>query len=81
MDVLQAIVKDPAVWSAVILLATLVARYVVPDLPADLLNAIVALVVVVLGAAGIKGVTAEVKRVRAMREANAVSTYLAPPAG
>jgi hypothetical protein len=69
MDILNAIVKDPAVWSAVILLATLVARYVFPDLPADLLNAIVALVVVILGAAGIKGVTTEVKRVRAARDA------------
>lgn len=74
MDILQAIVKDPKVWSALLLLLSIIARYAFPDLSPDVLVAVVGLVVVILGAAGVVGVTVEVKRARALRE-------MRPPAG
>jgi hypothetical protein len=70
MDIIRAILKDPKVWSAVILLASIVARYAFPDLSPDVLAAVVGLVVVILGASGVVGVKAEVQRVRAVRLAD-----------
>ncbi len=77
MDIVRAVFSDPAVWSAIILLATLLARYILPTVPQEIIDAVLALAVVILGAMGVKGVTANVKRARAMRAAQA----LQPPAG
>ena len=67
MDIVRAVFSDPAVWSAIILLATLLARYILPTVPQEIIDAVLALAVVILGAMGVRGVTATVKRVRALR--------------
>jgi hypothetical protein len=67
MDYLSAIFTSPAVWSAILLLANLIVKYMLPDFPTDILNAINALAIAVLAAVGIGDVRATVKRARDLR--------------
>lgn len=64
MEVLGVIFKSPAVWSAIVALLSLAARYL--DIPADITAAILALLVAILSAVGVGNVVIDIKRARGM---------------
>ena len=68
MDYLSAIFTSPAVWSAIILVLNLLAKYLLPDMPVEVVAALNGLLIAILAAVGIGDVRVQVKRVRQMRD-------------
>jgi hypothetical protein len=66
-DWIKAILTSGAVWAAFIALANALVVYFLPDFPPNILALVNALLVVVLGAVGIRGARATVKAMRAQR--------------
>lgn len=64
MEVLGVIFKSPAVWSAIVALLSLAARYL--DIPADITAAVLALLAAILSAVGVGNVVIDIKRARGM---------------
>jgi hypothetical protein len=79
MDYLGAILTSPAVWSAILLIVNLLVKYLLPDVPQDIMSAVNALVIAILAAVGVGDVRATVKRVREVREVRGLLDR--PPAG
>lgn len=65
MEVLGVVFKSPAVWSAIVALLSLVARYL--EVPTDITAALLALLVAILSAVGVGNVVTEVRRARDAR--------------
>jgi hypothetical protein len=59
------------VWSAILLLLNLAAKYLLPDLPVEVVAAVNGLLIAVLAAVGIGDVRGQVKRVRAAQSRQA----------